>query len=101
MTWFCTPPGTSKEYGQTMPIRTAGRPQAGRRSRSRLPTSSQSRLQHVPVLRVPGDALGERVGEPLGDQPDPHVEGALVGTAARSAPAHAARPSSVNHRSTA
>ena len=37
MTWFCTPPGTSKEYGHTMPIRIApassDRPGGGRRPR--------------------------------------------------------------------
>ena len=25
-TWFCTPPGTSKEYGQTMPMRMSPSP---------------------------------------------------------------------------
>src|SRR4051794_399425 len=72
-TWFCTPPGTSNEYGQTIPIRNA--PPLGHGADGRLVEPEP--LEHVPVLRVPGDALGERVGDPLRDDPDPGVEGAL------------------------
>ena len=48
-TWNCTPPGTSKEYGQTMPIRTARRrvvgapARAGRVPRRRLCASRSRR----------------------------------------------------------
>src|SRR5436305_4901538 len=47
-TWFCTPPGTSNEYGQTMPIRMP-------------PPLPPHPLQHVPVLGVPADAVREDV----------------------------------------
>src|SRR5690349_1595459 len=82
--WFCTPPGTSNEYGDTMPIRTSASPSgpaghvgggglgyAGRRLVQPEP------LQHVPVLRVPGDARGQGVGDALGEQPGTDVQGAL------------------------
>lgn len=55
--WNCTPPGTSQEYGQTMPIFTE------------LPLGFQigdpEPLQHVPVLRMLGDPGGEGVGQRL------------------------------------
>lgn len=45
--WNCTPPGTSQEYGQTMPIFTE--PPLG------VQIGEPEPLQHVPVLRVLGD----------------------------------------------
>src|SRR6266540_1917188 len=49
-TWFCTPPGVPSEYGHTTPILT-----------KRFLLVQEDPLQHVPVLGVGGDALGERV----------------------------------------
>src|SRR5829696_6499109 len=64
MMWFCTPPGTSNEYGDTIPMRTAH-------------PSQPQLLQHVPILGVPRYADRVRIGETLSDQLDPHVERAV------------------------
>src|SRR5215217_8043063 len=53
-TWFCTPPGVPSEYGHTTPILTG-----------RLSLVQENPLQHVPVLGVGRDALGEGVGAAL------------------------------------
>src|SRR4051794_3585860 len=66
-TWNCTPPGTSNEYGQTMPIRsrlsTRLPGEFGRRDRHEV--GDEHPLQHVPVLRVVADADRDRVGARL------------------------------------
>src|SRR2546430_8250218 len=67
-TWFCTPPGTSNQYGQTSPTRmppplTA--PVAGSRQ---LPPHP---LEHVPVFGVSRDPGREPVRQILREHPDP------------------------------
>lgn len=68
--WNWTPPGTSQEYGQTMPILTgsSSRDPACRTLSGSLPgveVLEPQTLQHVPVLRVVGDPVGEGVGQRL------------------------------------
>ena len=59
----CTPPGTSHEYGQTIPIfmarapRDAGTVRPAARPRAGVQVGGEHPLQHVPVLRVLGDRL--------------------------------------------
>ena len=74
--WNCTPPGTSSEYGQTIPSLTARPPR--RRARGvragqpvQVEVGGEDRLQHVPVLGVLGDARPQRVGHALGQRPHP------------------------------
>src|SRR5437763_10157074 len=57
-TWFCTPPGTSNEYGHTIPMRMP-------------PPLPPHPLQHVPVLGVPPDAGLELPRQVLGHRADP------------------------------
>ena len=61
--WNWTPPGTSQEYGQTMPILTAVSVPGS--APARVQIGEPQPLQHVPVLRVVGDSRGEGVGQRL------------------------------------
>src|SRR5436305_13371188 len=56
--WFCTPPGTSNEYGHTIPTRMP-------------PPLPPHPLEHVPVLGVPSDSGLEPARQPLRHQTDP------------------------------
>src|SRR2546430_8033044 len=61
-TWFCTPPGTSNEYGHTIPTRMP-------------PPLPPHPLEHVPVLGMPRDTGREPVPHVLRDDPDPLGQG--------------------------
>src|SRR3954471_26861 len=71
-----TPPGTSQGYGDTSPTRIAsdrhvcGQPGG-------VEVGNPHALQHVPVVRMCADAVGEAVGDRLGHAPD--VVGAIAG----------------------
>src|SRR5699024_2295535 len=82
-TWFCTPPATTKEYGQTIPIRiSCSTHLAGYPGSLVTAGPSPHLLHHVPVRRVGGDVAREHVGERLRGRrdfgtrvhPDPGVD---------------------------